>query len=168
MEGPYRFRLKAGEREVEVSGDRAFVAAELARFSEILGFHGTVEKQVPRAEKERKATPSPVETLPHVDPRFTPQLNVTLEDMITLKQALAPIDLLLTAGYYAERYLRRESFTAMELQELLAAVAAWEDQSVEELLPFALAGGHIEALPNQRLILTHKGESYVREGFGPP
>ncbi|HEY9722173.1 MAG TPA: hypothetical protein V6D47_09170 [Oscillatoriaceae cyanobacterium] len=147
-----RIRIKRGDCEIELSGDRDFVESQLAKLLPQL--LGTEAPAAPTADAMRR-----------VPADFAPKRNLDLAGLVALKQARAPQDLMLVGAYYLEKYLRQESYSATELADSLGPLPGWECQSIDEPLELALTQGFLEKLRNGRYTLTFKGQNYVRDGL---
>lgn len=151
-----RVRIKRGDWELELAGDRDFVETQLARLlPQLTGAPGA----------ETPAAPAPAEELRRVPADFSPKRNLDLPGLVALKQARAPQDLLLVGAYYLEKYLRQDRYDARELADALAPLPEWDCQTVDEPLELALTQGFLEKLRDGRYTLTYKGQNYVRDGL---
>lgn len=154
----HRFRFKAGDRELEITGSAAFVEAQLAAW---------MPRLLEAAPAEAPSAPAadPVEALPRVSESFRPKVNTTLADFVAMKSAVAPVDVLVTAAYYLEKYHQQSAYTPRELHDKLQTLDAWACQATDDVLPLALEMGYLEALRDNRYTLTFKGQNYVRDGL---
>jgi hypothetical protein len=160
-----RVRIREGDRELELAGSEAFVAELLERH-----LRGWLASSTPPAAPSAAvevAAPhtADADPFPRVSPTFSPTVNISLADFTRLKQAVSPADLVVVTAYYLEKYGRRESFTAGDIQNALADLPAWACREVVEELELPLMLGHIERLRDGRLTLTFKGQNYVRDGL---
>jgi hypothetical protein len=182
----HRFRFKQGDFELELSGARDYVEAQLAhwlpRLSELAGQAGQAVHAVPTgqdapggpsrpsqppqpAQPAEQPGPAPADPFPRVSPDFRPRTTITIADFVAMKQAHAPEDLVTVAGYYLEKYRQMEAFAPQDLQGLLAGLPAWECRTLDEPLELVLAKGFVERLRDGRLTMTYKGQNYVRDGL---
>ena len=157
----HRFRLKRGDWEIEFSGERDFIEAQLAQW--MPRFLGEQAK-APEAPVE-KAIAQPAEDLPRVSASFTPKRNIDLAGLVRLKQASVPRDLLLVGAYYLEKYMRKENFSPAELRAELDSLPAWECHHMDDQLELVVAQGFVDQLRDGRYTLTFKGQNYVRDGL---
>lgn len=176
-----RFRLKRGDFEVEVAGPRDFVEAQLAqhldRWLMLAGepIPGAGVQAVIRVARDTEDTSTEsedtlsgiteMEDYPRVSPDFRPKVNVSIAEFLAMKQAADPADVVVVAVYYMDRYLQQDTFTAADLQALLAPLPVWECRRAEDELEAVMARGHVERLRDGRLTITYKGQNYVREGL---
>lgn len=158
----HRFRLKRGDWEIELAGERDFIEAQLAQW--LPRFLGSEAPQASGAPGQAIAEPAPDE-LPRVSPSFTPKLNVDLAGLVQLKQATAPGDLLLVGAYYMEKYLRKDAYTPGELRTELETLPSWDCQNVDDQIELAVTQGYLDPLRDARYTLTFKGQNYVRDGL---
>lgn len=157
----HRFRLKRGDWELELVGQRDFIEAQLA-----LHLPAFLAQEENIQATSSIPADSPIATLPQVDPNFRPRRNISLADLVAMKGASAPPDLLVVAAYYMEKYMQRESFIAADLATELSALPTWECQQVDDVLETVLARGHLDPLRDGRYTLTYHGQGYVRDGLG--
>lgn len=156
----HRFRLKQGELELEFSGERDFVEAMAAKYAPSVLAGAPIPTE--EAELDLLAIEAPI---PRVSSEFRPRLNISCADLISMKHAKAPTDLVVVAAYYLEKYKQQDTFSPAALQAELLGVAGWECQVVDEVLPVVLLQGYLEALPGELYTLTYKGQTYVRDGL---
>lgn len=168
----HRFRIKRGEFEFEVAGDRDFVEAHAERLMAQLG-DGFWRSQdmAPPAPAEKEAVPAELpahlseEAIPRVSESFRPKVNVSLSEFLAMKEARSPLDMVVVAAYYMEKYLRQDQYTPRDLADQLSPLSAWECRNLDEELERALAHGYFDPLRDERYTLTYKGQTYVRNGL---
>lgn len=176
-----RFRLKRGDFEIEVAGARDFVEAQLTqhldRWYAMAGEpapEGGVQAVIRVASDAEEANTESEDTLsestemedfPRVSPDFRPKVNVSIAEFLAMKQAVDPADVVVVAIYYMDRYLQQDTFTAADLQALLAPLPLWACRQADVELEAVMARGHVERLRDGRLTITYKGQNYVREGL---
>lgn len=163
----HRFHFKRGDFELSFSGDRDFVEGQLASWLPRLSGETPASLQQGTAESRVLQDPleAPLPDYPRVSPDFKPRRNISLADLATLKEAVAPSDLVVVAGYYMEKYMQQEAYTPAELQAELVAVPAWDCTDIAEFLPLAVLQGYLQEMPGERYQLTFKGQTYVRDGL---
>lgn len=176
-----RFRLRKGDFEVEVSGPQGFVEAHLAlhleRWQALAGAAlppGGAEAVIRVASDDEPISTEIIDTksaitqepdFPRVPADFRPKVNVSIEAFLAMKNAVAPVDVVVVAAYYLDKYLQQDTFAAADLQALLAPLAAWECRQASDELEPVLAMGYVERLRDGRFTITYKGQNYVREGL---
>ena len=160
----HRFRLRRGEWEFEVAGDREFVEAQVERLMARLGEGFWPEREAPAPPAELPVHLSET-AIPRVREDFRPKVNVSLAEFLRMKEARSPLDMLVVAAYYMEKYLRRDQYTPGDLQAQLAPLPAWECQDAGQAFETAVAHGYFDALRDERYTLTYKGQTYVRNGL---
>ena len=161
----HRFRFRRGELEFELEGDRDFIEAQLAEWLPALigeSAAGGLSIDVKPAEAPE---PAPTDTFHRVPKDFAPRVTITLADLIRMKEATRPVDVVTVAGYYMEKYRRQERYSPHDLQAELAGVEGWDCQSVEEPFELAVTSGFFEQLRDGSYTLTYKGQNYVQNGL---
>lgn len=165
----HRFRLRRGEFEFEVAGDRDFVEAHVERLMAQLGdgFWRSQDMAPPAAAAVEADLPAHLSetAIPRVREDFRPKVNVSLEEFLRLKEARSPVDMLVVTAYYLEKYLRRDQYTPGDLQAQLSSLPAWECRDAGQEFETAVAHGYFDALRDERYTLTYKGQTYVRNGL---
>lgn len=150
-----RIRLKNGDREIELAGDRDFVEEQLARFASWI--HGAVEPAaVPAA--------SPVRELPRVPTSFQVKPAISFEEFLQLKSPRSPLGRLLVLAYFLEKYQYRPAYAPDEL------VTWWQERWPTEPLDArlweeAIDAGYLERETPEALTLTYRGQMHVRDGL---
>jgi hypothetical protein len=96
---------------------------------------------------------------------FVPMVTLSLADLVRMKEATSPVDLVTVAGYYMEKYRRQERYKPEELQAELATLPAWDCQTIDEPFELAVTGGYLEPLRDGWYTLTYKGQTYVQNGL---
>ena len=158
----HRFRYRQGDFEVEFSGSQAYVEAQLAAWLPRLTA-GASEKTVPVSAPAPVS--DPIEALPRVSPSFRPKVNTSMEEFLAMKDAIAPLDVLVVAAYYLEKYHQQTAYTQAELQAKLEGLKVWECRVVDDVMPLAVETGYLEPLRDDQYTLTFKGQNYVRDGL---
>lgn len=178
-----RFRIRQGDFEVELSGPREFVEAQLdAHLAAWLarGDAAMAGREAKAMTLTTRALP-PLDTdsaspqegdtkkidFPRVAPDFKPKVNVTIDAFLAMKQAVAPADIVVVAVYYLDKYLQKDTFVPADLQELLAPLEAWSCRQATDELEAVIAMGFVERLREGRFTITYKGQNYVRDGLTP-
>lgn len=163
----HRFRFRRGEFELELEGDRDFIEAQLAKWlPAMLGAEGAGGLSIDVKPAEAPAsTSSSTDTFHRVPKDFAPRVTITLADLIRMKEATSPVDVVTVAGYYMEKYRRQERYSPQDLQTELAGVSEWDCQSVEEPFELAVTSGFFEQLRDGSYTLTYKGQTYVQNGL---
>lgn len=155
MSAQQHFRFRRGELELELSGDRDFIEAQLSRWLGVL-----------LGESPAPESPSVPEGEFHRVPKdYVPKVTLTLADLVSLKEATSPVDLVTVAGYYMEKYRRQERYKREELLSELATLAGWGCQELDEPFELAVTSGYLEPLRDGSYTLTYKGQTYVRNGL---
>lgn len=162
----HRFRLKRGDVEFEVAGDRDFVEAQIARMLALLE-GATPAAPAPEAEAPADELPEHLseKAIPRIAPNFRPKLNITLGDFVALKEANEPKDLLVVTAYFLEKYLQQGTYSRADLGAHLSKLEAWECQDLEAVLEVVLEMGFLDRARDNTFTLTYKGQTYVRDGL---
>lgn len=156
----HRFRFRRGDLELELAGDRDFIQAQLDRWLGVL-LNAAPETAPAPAEPTRPA----VEEFHRVPKDFVPMVTLSLADLVRMKEATSPVDLVTVAGYYMEKYRRQERYKPEELQAELATLPEWACQTIDEPFELAVTGGYLEPLRDGWYTLTYKGQTYVQNGL---
>ena len=161
----HRFRFRRGELELELEGEREFIESQLAKWLPILsqeapGLTLDVKATEPAAEPA-----TPADGFHRVPKDFAPRVTITLADLVRMKEAVSPVDLVTVAGYYMEKYRRQERYSPQELQAELDGLSAWDCHSVDEPFELAVTSGFFEQLRDGSYTLTYKGQNYVQNGL---
>jgi hypothetical protein len=160
----HRFRFRRGELELELAGDRDFIEAQVARWLPQLMREAPAAPSV-QVDVSPAAPESSEDQYHRVPADFTPKVSITLADLVRLKEATSPMDLVTVAGYYLEKYRRLERYTPDELARELAELAAWDCHTLDEPFELAVASGFFEQLRDGSYTLTYKGQTYVQNGL---
>ena len=124
----HEFHFKRGDLELAFKGERDFVEAQLRAFAALM----QAAAAAPAVELDVRPEPPPAaEELPRVSPDFRPRRNISLADLVKMKAAVAPTDLVVVAGYYMEKYMQTEAFDASQLTEQLRGLP-WREGMVDE------------------------------------
>lgn len=158
-----RIRLKRGDRELELEGDRDFVEAQLTRFG------AWFQDSEPVAESARRLeAPEPEEPLAADFPRVAASFRVTsslsLEEFLHLKAPQTPLGRLLVLAYFLEKYQNREAYAPEELRRWWTE--RWPAEPLDPLLlDEAVDAGYLEWETPETLTLTFSGQLHVRDGL---
>lgn len=149
-----RIRLRNGERELEVRGDRAFVEDMLARFAPWL-----------EAVDSAPAVPDrPAAELPRVPSSFRVQTAITFAEFLQLKTPQNPLGRLLVLAYFLEKYQHRPAYAPEELTAWWQE--SWPAETLDaELWQRAVDEGYLEWETPEALTLTYRGQVHVRDGL---
>lgn len=157
-----RIRLKNGDREIELEGDRLLIEELLARYAPWVQGGMPPEIACPPAlspDEERELA-----ELPRVPASFRVQTTLTVEDFLALKAPRFPMGRLLVLAYYQEKYQHRPSYSPGELAAWWQEV--WPAEPFNsELCQEALDQGYFEWAAPEALTLTFTGQAHVRDGL---
>jgi len=151
-----RIRLRNGEREFEVAGDRLFVEEMLARYAPWI--------QSPDPAEVAPGLPVPAGDHPRVPSSFRVQTAISFADFLQLKAPQSPLGRLLVLAYFIEKYQHRPAYAPDEL------TAWWQERWPAEpldpqLCQEAVAEGYLEWETPEALTLTYRGQMHVRDGL---
>lgn len=141
-------RLRRGDLEFEVRGDRDFVEEAVERWSGLVFNYPAVREAEPAGRDAR---------------RIQVKRNITFQDFLKLKEPQTSLDKLLTLAYFLEKYEGRPKYDLSELDE------AWHasfpaDAFHPEIRGDAVARGYVEESCGM-FTLTFSGEAYVQNGL---
>ncbi|HEY9900127.1 MAG TPA: hypothetical protein V6D00_13180 [Pantanalinema sp.] len=151
-----RIRIRQGDRELELAGDAAFVAAQLDRLWPLAFGQGAPV-----------ASPSPSGQAPddrRVSATFAVKKNLSFEAFAALKDPTSDRDRLLVLAYYQEKYADQQAYPVAVLAEAWAL--AWPELPWDEgVWKEAVEGGFLQWQEDGRLTLSFAGDQYVRDGL---
>jgi hypothetical protein len=146
----HHFKVRRGDLEFEVRGDRDFVEAAVERWcGQVFNYPAVRDR-----DSERVAMPPA---------SIKVRKNISFEDFLKLKGPQTSIDRLLTLAYFLEKYEGKAKYDLGELDR------AWyqsfpDDAFTPDIWKDAMARGYLEE-SNGRLTLTFSGEAYVQAGL---
>lgn len=167
-----RIRLRNGDREIELEGDRDMLTELLARYAPWVqgGMHPDIA--CPPAlssdeERELAAVPHaalPIAELPRVSSSFRVQTTLTLLEFVEMKAPQTPMGILLVLAYYQEKYRQQSCYGLDELAEWWREVRSSAPFD-PELAQRAVDEGYLEWETPNALTLTFTGQTHVRDGL---
>lgn len=163
----HRIRLKRGEHELEIEGERDFVESQLARWAPLFGLEAPPAPEAGTIQVEVRTESSGDQEFRRVPADFRPAVNLSLADFAALKSAKEPLELLIVAAYYMEKYGAREDYSRGELFAELSRLGPVLGSELDASLEAATARGYLERVRGDHYTLTFKGMAYVREGLDP-
>lgn len=146
--GEHHVRLRKGDLEFEVRGDRDFVEQAVERWASLV-FNSPAAREPERGSP----APKPIQV----------RRNITFQDFLKLKEPENALDKLLTLAYFLEKYEGRPRYDLSELDE------AWNnafphDAFHPELWHDAVERAYLEEACG-KFTLTFSGEAYVQNGL---
>lgn len=162
-----RIRLRNGDRELELEGDRGMLEELLARYAPWVqgGMHPDIA--CPPAlspDEERELAAVPLAEMPRVSSAFRVQTTLTLGEFVEMKAPQTPLGRLLVLAYYHEKYRQQSCY-------VLDKLAAWWQEAYPsepfdpELAQRAVDEGYLEWETPEALTLTFTGQTHVRDGL---
>ncbi len=156
-----RIRLKNGEREIELEGDRSFVEEMLERYAPWI--QAPEQPGTPPAVPVAEPRILPGE-LPRVPASFRVMAKLTFAEFLQLKSPRTPLGRLLVLAYFLEKYQQRAAYAPAEL------VTRWQETWPAETLDAqlweeAVDTGFLEWESPEALTLTYRGQMHVRDGL---
>lgn len=141
-----RLRIRQGDRELEIEGDRQFVLEQLDRLY-ALAFGASLPDEGPR-----------------VPATFAVRPNLAFDDFVRLKEPATDVDRLVVLAYYHEKYGGVGDYPLLELERWWTD--AWSGLPFgAQVLEEAFERGFFQRLEDERLTLSFAGQKYVRDGL---
>ena len=158
MSTAYRIRLKQGDTEFEIEGDRAYVTKTYQDLKEILGLSQHAKPVL--AGEQRSAKTTPAKSL-----GGKPSSPREFIDRYGLKRH---VDIVLGFGYFLERVRSLKSFTGADINTCYYE-AKVEPSNTSQMIINNIKKGFImqSKKPGARTsyTLTRTGEEFVEAGF---
>jgi hypothetical protein len=153
----YRVRLRKGDFEIDVQGDKEYVEN---KFKELLDYYSVGRTAQPvRKEQQSSSTVS--------------SRDLSLREFIDQYNTTAHTDMVLLIGYYLEKYRNQESFTVTdirgcykEIREKLSNAGPFINQNVRK--GFLMEAPKKDGDKKVTYSLTRKGIQFIENGLTIP
>jgi hypothetical protein len=152
----YRIRIKRGDVEIEVEGDKAYVKEAIADLRRLLSVEPSSVGPPPKPGK----APEMMARTPK------PQSVREFLDIYDLKRHT---DIVLTFGYYLEKRRSLSGFTPADINKCYYEAKMEPSNTSQMIIENMKKGYMMEAHGSEKgkrkYVLTQKGEKFVESGF---
>lgn len=165
----YKIKIKDGDTEIELEGDKKFVNESFKQVKNVLGTKKTKSKKKPKSRKKRGRKKKPGRK-PKKKPKKTPKKDrvdlrkYSLKEIFNMKKPRRKRHHVIIMAYYMNKALRKREFRATDLKPLYEEVEIDAPKNLSYFLrkmadeePKLLAHGRKQG----RYKITDKGIDYL-------
>jgi hypothetical protein len=153
----YKIKLRRGDFEIEIQGDKEYVDNKFRELMETQPFPKTAQ---------------PLTSQPKI-PAADGSKPLSLREFVDQFNTKAHMDFVLLIGFYLERYRGQDSFTAtdiknsyLEMREKLSNAGPFISQNVRK--GFLMEAPRKEGIKKAMYSLTRKGIQFIENGLSLP
>lgn len=158
MTTTYRIRIRHGEHELEIEGDKEFVTQTYSDLKgEVLGV--APAQRVPKTDTDEITPPEP-----------TDEPGPSLANFLKQKKAKSHADKVITIAVYLYRYRKHEEFTATDIERCYQEALLKMPKNINDRINANRRKGYIDITGSEReglktFRITREGLDYVEQGL---
>jgi len=154
----YRIRIRHGEHELEIEGDRDFVTQTYSDLKvEVLDV--ALAQRVPKADTDKVTSPELIS-----------EPGPSLANFLKQKEAKSHADKVITIAVYLYRYRNIKEFTATDIETCYQEALLKMPKNINDRINANRKKGYIDLTGNEReglktFRITREGLDYVEQGL---